>query len=143
MSPTQKQAIHVIGGGLAGSEAAWQAACCGVPVVPVHLAGTGRVLPKGRNRPRPGRTVVTFGDPIIPAERERTPALNARIEKAVSVLADEATSDWYSARRRAAADATPSLSAPQAGRWRRNWELSKHRTKRRTTTKSWPDLDRS
>src|SRR6187455_993904 len=33
MSPTQKQAIHVIGGGLAGSEAAWQAASCGMPVV--------------------------------------------------------------------------------------------------------------
>src|SRR6187399_1460971 len=33
MSPTQKQAIHVIGGGLAGSEAAWQAASCGVPIV--------------------------------------------------------------------------------------------------------------
>jgi methylenetetrahydrofolate--tRNA-(uracil-5-)-methyltransferase len=33
MSPTQKQAIQVIGGGLAGSEAAWQAAACGVPVV--------------------------------------------------------------------------------------------------------------
>src|SRR3954471_23684334 len=33
MSPTQKQVIHVIGGGLAGSEAAWQAASCGVPVV--------------------------------------------------------------------------------------------------------------
>jgi methylenetetrahydrofolate--tRNA-(uracil-5-)-methyltransferase len=29
----QKQAIHVIGGGLAGSEAAWQAASSGVPVV--------------------------------------------------------------------------------------------------------------
>ena len=33
MSPTQKQAIHVIGGGLAGSEAAWQVATRGVPVV--------------------------------------------------------------------------------------------------------------
>ena len=33
MSPTQKQAIHVIGGGLAGSEAAWQIASAGVPVV--------------------------------------------------------------------------------------------------------------
>src|SRR5436190_19934969 len=36
MSPTQKQAvqklIHVIGGGLAGSEAAWQIASSGVPV---------------------------------------------------------------------------------------------------------------
>ena len=33
MSPSQTQAIHVIGGGLAGSEAAWQIAMAGVPVV--------------------------------------------------------------------------------------------------------------
>src|SRR4051812_47819799 len=33
MSPGQKQAIHVIGGGLAGSEAAWQIAAAGVPVL--------------------------------------------------------------------------------------------------------------
>ena len=30
---TQKQPIHVIGGGLAGSEAAWQIANAGIPVV--------------------------------------------------------------------------------------------------------------
>jgi len=33
MTLTQKQPIHVIGGGLAGSEAAWQIASSGVPVV--------------------------------------------------------------------------------------------------------------
>jgi methylenetetrahydrofolate--tRNA-(uracil-5-)-methyltransferase len=33
MSSRQKQVIHVIGGGLAGSEAAWQIACAGVPTV--------------------------------------------------------------------------------------------------------------
>ena len=33
MSAQQKQAVHVIGGGLAGSEAAWQIASAGVPVV--------------------------------------------------------------------------------------------------------------
>src|ERR1700712_423197 len=33
MSPRQKQDIHVIGGGLAGSEAAWQIASAGVPVL--------------------------------------------------------------------------------------------------------------
>ena len=33
MTPMQKQAIHVIGGGLAGSEAAWQIAAAGVPAV--------------------------------------------------------------------------------------------------------------
>src|SRR5262245_2145345 len=33
MSPNSTQAVHVIGGGLAGSEAAWQLAARGVPVV--------------------------------------------------------------------------------------------------------------
>ena len=33
MASGQKQAVHVIGGGLAGSEAAWQVAARGVPVV--------------------------------------------------------------------------------------------------------------
>jgi len=33
MAPNEMQAIHVIGGGLAGSEAAWQIARAGVPVV--------------------------------------------------------------------------------------------------------------
>src|SRR5947209_10660853 len=33
MAPNQNQAIHIIGGGLAGSEAAWQIAARGVPVV--------------------------------------------------------------------------------------------------------------
>lgn len=121
--------------------AAYLALRCGVPVVPVHLAGTGRILPKGKNRPNPSRTVVTFGDPIVAGEKERTNALSDRIEAAVSALADEATTDWYSARRRAAAGETPSLSAPEAGRWRRAWELSARWKTRRPTTKAWPDLD--
>jgi methylenetetrahydrofolate--tRNA-(uracil-5-)-methyltransferase len=33
MAQPGKQPIHIIGGGLAGSEAAWQVASCGVPVV--------------------------------------------------------------------------------------------------------------
>jgi methylenetetrahydrofolate--tRNA-(uracil-5-)-methyltransferase len=33
MTPAQKQAVHVVGGGLAGSEAAWQLASRGVPAV--------------------------------------------------------------------------------------------------------------
>lgn len=120
--------------------AAYLALRCGVPVVPVHLAGTGRVLPKGRSKPTPSRTVVTFGRPIQPIEGERSQALNGRIEAAVAALADEATTDWYGARRRVAEGTTPSLSAPQAGVWRRAWAVSGQRRKRRSTTKSWPDL---
>src|SRR5688572_18347403 len=33
MASAQKQAIHIVGGGLAGSEAAWQVAACGVRAV--------------------------------------------------------------------------------------------------------------
>lgn len=121
--------------------AAYLALKCGVPIVPVHLAGTGRILPKGRNRPRPSRTVVTFGTPVHAHDEERSHALNARLEQAVAALADEATSDWYSARRRAAAGETPSLSAPDGGRWRRAWAMSGQRKRRGSTHKAWPDLD--
>ncbi len=120
--------------------AAYLAIRCGVPVVPVHLAGTGRILPKGKNRPQPGRTVVTFGKPLYATEGERSQALAERIEAAVAALADEATSDWYSARVRAAAGATPPLSGPDASHWRRNWALTAPR-KRRSTGTRWPDLD--
>src|SRR3954469_24400252 len=41
MTDRRKQAIHVIGGGLAGSEAAWQIAAAGVPVL-LHEMRPGR-----------------------------------------------------------------------------------------------------
>src|SRR5512143_2047317 len=44
MASTQIQAVHVIGGGLAGSEAAWQLAQAGVPVV-LHEMRPLRVTP--------------------------------------------------------------------------------------------------
>lgn len=112
----------------------------GVPVVPVHIAGTGRIMPKGRSRPKPSHTVVTFGTPMRPHEGERPPAFTLRIEAAVAALADEATSDWYSSRRRAAAGETPSLSGPSSGAWRRTWALTAQR-KRRSSATRWPDLD--
>lgn len=120
--------------------AAYLAIRCGVPIVPVHLAGTGRILPKGKNRPKPQRTVVTFGKPIRAAVGERSQALADRIEHAVAALADEATTDWYAARRRAAAGATPSLGAPAEGAWRKAWALSAHRKRPRDAGKPWPDL---
>jgi len=120
--------------------AAYLAIRCGVPVVPVHLAGTGRILPKGKNRPQPSRTVVTFGAPMWATAGERSQAFSSRIERAVAALADEATTDWFSARQRAAAGETPSLSGPSAGAWRRNWALTGPRRRRRSTTKPWPDL---
>jgi len=124
--------------------AAYLAIRCGVPVVPVHLKGTGRILPKGANRPKPGRATVTFGPALHPGEHEDTRRLNARIEAAVAALADEASTDWYSARVRAHAGASPSLTGPGTGTWRRLWERDEARSRRRrrsSTTLAWPAVN--
>lgn len=39
-----------------------------VPVLPVRIVGTDRVLPPGTVLPRPGRVVITFGEPVPPPE---------------------------------------------------------------------------
>ena len=57
--------------------AAYLAIRCGVPVVPVHLQGTGRILPKGGSKHhsrRAGRWSPS-GDPLWPAEGENVPAV--------------------------------------------------------------------
>lgn len=119
--------------------AAYIAMRAGVPIVPVHLAGTGNVLPKGGSLKR-NKVVVTFGSPLTPNEREDARRFAARIESAVAALADEATTDWWQARRRAYARTTPGLHGPDSGAWRRSWALSardKSLTRRR---RRWPDL---
>ncbi len=118
--------------------AAYLARRTGAAVVPIHLAGTGRVLRKGSNRLRPGPTAVTFGDPIRAADGEDSRRLAVRIEAAVAALADEHTSDWYSSRVRAHAEATPGLGGPDVPEWRRLWALG-DRAPRRRTKASWPE----
>ncbi len=116
---------------------------CGVPVVPVHLDGTGAILGRGSTWPKPGRSKVTFGAPLRPADGEDARRFGERIEQAVAVLADEAISDWWSARRRAAEGTTPSLTGPGATGWRRAWALTEHRARgkagqRRRQQRAWP-----
>ena len=105
--------------------AAYLARRTGRPVVPVHLSGTRNVLPKGGGGRllRRARVAVVFGTPLWPEEDEKAPRLAARIEKAVAVLADEVSSDWWSARRRGSRGSTPSLRGPDASPWRRAWAL--------------------
>ena len=119
--------------------AAYLALRCEVPVVPVHLAGTDRILPKGRNTPRPGTTTVTFGAPISPDEDEDSRRFGARIERSVAALGDEQATDWWQARRRAHAEATPTLEGPDLPSWRRSWQLERDQRRRRRPR--WPDLD--
>lgn len=119
--------------------AAYLARRTGAPVVPIHLAGTGRILRKGSNRLRPSPTVVTFGTPIRAGEGEDTRRLATRIEHAVASLADEHVTDWYQARTRAHASGTPELSGPEGPSWRRAWALG-DRGPRRRRKATWPEM---
>ena len=103
--------------------AAYLAVRSGRPVVPVHLSGTWRVLPKDGRGLRRGRTAVRFSMPLVPDQGEDARRFGARIEAVLATMADEATSDWWTARRRAAAGTTPSARGPAASPWRRAWAL--------------------
>jgi 1-acyl-sn-glycerol-3-phosphate acyltransferase len=124
--------------------AAYLALRCNVPVVPVHLEGTGRIMRKGSKRLHRSTTRITFGKPLWPDRDagDDSRRMAVRIERAVAALADEANSDWYTARLRAHHDATPALSGPEApSAWRRAWALGDRGPKRRRATKRrWPDL---
>ncbi|HEY3810998.1 MAG TPA: lysophospholipid acyltransferase family protein [Acidimicrobiales bacterium] len=121
--------------------AAWLGVRTGRPVVPVHIEGTRRILAKGASRLTPGPTHVTFGRPLRPQVGGDPRALAADLEQAVAALADEQTTDWWTARKRAAARTSPSLTGPQAGAWRRTWALGDGASSRRrgaSTTTGWP-----
>ncbi len=117
--------------------AAYLATKLGVPVVPIHLNGTGRVLPKGSSRPEPHTVVVNFGAPITAGEDIDARRFVDVIASAIESLADETSSDWWSARKRAGSNATPSLAGPDMTSWRRDW-TSPERRPRRKSKRRWP-----
>jgi len=119
--------------------AAFIAQRANVPVVPVHIEGTGRILRKGKSTPTPSRTTITFGRPMSCGPDEDVRVFNRRIEATVAELADEAMTNWWDARRRAHADETPALTGPQTASWRRVWELDADNPRRSTArAASWP-----
>jgi 1-acyl-sn-glycerol-3-phosphate acyltransferase len=104
--------------------AAYLAARTGCPVVPVHIDGTRHILPKGTNAVRRTRTTITFGTPLSPTDEEDARRFGTRIEAAVATMANEAGSDWWTARKQAAAGTTPDLQGPDVSPWRRTWQLA-------------------
>ncbi len=122
--------------------AAWLGVRTGRPIVPVHLEGTRRILAKGSTRLQPGVTHVTFGRPLRPVAGSDPRLLAADLEAAVAALADERTTDWWTARKRAARRTSPSLTGPDAGEWRRTWALGERapadRRARRGGPERWP-----
>jgi 1-acyl-sn-glycerol-3-phosphate acyltransferase len=124
--------------------AAYLALRCDVPVVPIHIEGTGRILRKGRSLPRPSSTTITFGSPMRPTDDEDSRRFGARIERAVNHLADETATDWWTARKRAHQSETPSLQGPDdVGAWRRSWSLGDRSRGRRRAKRSWPTTSSS
>lgn len=125
--------------------AAYLSARTGAPVVPVFLDGTGAVFGKGMKRPKPGPTKVIFGHALRPLDGENTRRFNSRIEAAVAALGDEALTDYWTARRRAASGESPKLTGPDYTGWRRQWALNEQRKlgaagQRRRQRRRWPDL---
>jgi 1-acyl-sn-glycerol-3-phosphate acyltransferase len=125
--------------------AAYLSARTGAPVVPVFIDGTGAIFGKGMKRPKPGRTRVVFGAPLRSEDGESTRRFSARIEAAVTLLGDEAITDFWTARQRAAAGTSPTLSGPDHTGWRRDWALAERRKLgtaglRRRQQRRWPDL---
>ena len=113
------------------------------------LQAAEQVFPKGASELQQGKVEVRFGDPLWPGEvrapsgkEEDARRFAARIEESVALLADEAETDWWSARRRAAAGETPDFRGPDASPWRRAWALpaSARRTRSpraRSSAKPW------
>ncbi len=109
-----------------------------VPVIPVHLEGTGRILPKGKNLPTRGSTTVTFGFPLRPQGGEDPRRMSERIEAAIAELADEEANGWWTARRHAARGETPLLQGPAIKSWRKEWLRSDAEKRHEPTKRSWP-----
>ena len=108
------------------------------PVIPVHIDGTGRILRKGKSTPTPSTTTVTFGEPMECGDEEDARSFNARIESRVAELADEAMTDWWTARKRAHSSDTPTLTGPKTASWRRTWALDDSAPSRRRQRRTWP-----
>jgi len=126
--------------------AAYLAARTGAAVIPVFIDGSGAIYGKGMKRPKAGHTKVIFGAPLWPAAGENTRRFSARIEAAVAALGDEALTDYWTARQRAASGTSTRLSGPEYNGWRRQWSLAEHRTlgaagMRRRQKRRWPNID--
>lgn len=57
---------------------------CGVPVVPVTIAGTHYIMPKGRFAIRPGTATVIFHPPIEPQEFTSRECLMEKVRAAIN-----------------------------------------------------------
>jgi 1-acyl-sn-glycerol-3-phosphate acyltransferase len=57
---------------------------CNVPVVPITISGTEKVMPKGQFAIRPGMVTVEFHDPIEPSNFGERDCLMAKVRAAIN-----------------------------------------------------------
>ncbi len=60
------------------------AEACNVPVVPITISGTEKVMPKARFAIRPGTVTVEFHDPIEPSDFGDRDSLMAKVRAAIN-----------------------------------------------------------
>jgi 1-acyl-sn-glycerol-3-phosphate acyltransferase len=59
-----------------------------VDVIPMHIRGAHRIMPKGRDIPIPAKATIRIGKPLKVSEGETSRSFADRVEKAVHELAD-------------------------------------------------------
>ncbi|MEM8902207.1 MAG: lysophospholipid acyltransferase family protein [Actinomycetota bacterium] len=109
-----------------------------VPIVPTYVVGTDQVLGRGATWPKRAATKVVFGRPFRTGADEDHRDVAARLQAEVAALADEVSSDWWTARRKAARGESTDLAGPPVARWRRNWQLDERRAGASRPT--WPKV---
>jgi 1-acyl-sn-glycerol-3-phosphate acyltransferase len=90
------------------------------PVIPMHVRGSQRVMPKGSRLPLPAPVEIRIGKPIEPAPGEGSRAFAARIEDAVRQLGagsedPELVGSWIERWRAGAPPSRRSRNRPRAG----------------------------
>lgn len=90
------------------------ASATGAPVIPMHIRGSHRVMPKGQVLPLPAPVTIRVGRPIVPARGESSRSLTTRVEQAVRDLSQE-TKD-------------PEVVGSWIDRWRQTGPRSRSRT---------------
>ena len=109
------------------------------PVVPVYLGGTFEIYGKGAASFHRGPTVVNFGQPLSPENKDARSFVK-EIEAAVTQLANEVHGNYWTALQRAnSKDATVQETRQKDG-WIAQWERPKVADAKDGEKKSWPRL---
>ena len=65
-----------------------------VPIVPVHVAGSALVMPKGRGLDRRASTTVSFGRPLYARDAETPAELTRRVSESIAALENARRAAW-------------------------------------------------